>query len=329
MRITATLAAILLIAILGACDTTTESVPSTVERTEYVMGTMLHVRVEASSPSLARTGVDSVFAVVHRFDHLLSNYDSDSEIRAIARKAPEAVLVSAETYDFMHRTMAWAHLTEGALNPAIGPVVRAWGFYTEHPGRPTDSTLRQRLAECDFTQVALDGEAPSVRVSAGMELDPGATGKGYALDVAQRTLATLGVTSFVFDFGGQILRCGTDTVLVPIRHPRADTQAVAWLAIDSGSVATSGDYERFFDEGGKRFSHIIDPRTGYPVQGRAAVTVYARDAFIADVLSTTLFVLGPDGSEELLVQAGAGALFAEWESDSLVFITKGRWPEAP
>ena len=122
MRTTAALAAILLTAFLGACETTTDGSQSTVERTEYVMGTMLHVRVEASSQSLARTGVDSAFAVVHRFDRRLSNYDSGSEIRAIAREAPEAVLVSAETFDFMHRTMAWAHLTEGALNPAIGPV---------------------------------------------------------------------------------------------------------------------------------------------------------------------------------------------------------------
>jgi thiamine biosynthesis lipoprotein len=315
--------------LLGACGVADDHSQSTHERTEYVMGTMLHVRVEAVSDSLARLGVDSAFAVVHRLDGLLSNYDSSSEIRAVSQEAPEVVSVSEETFDFMHRTMAWAHLTGGALNPAIGPVVRAWGFYSEQPGRPTDRELTERLTECDYTKVALNAGLQTVRVAVGMELDPGATGKGYALDVAERTLLRMGVTSLDFDFGGQIHRCGADTALVPVRHPRADTLAVAWLAIDSGSVATSGDYERFFDEGGKRFSHIIDPRTGYPVQGRAAVTVFARDAFVADVLSTALFVLGPDGSEELLDQAGAGALFAEWENDRLVFITKGHWPEAP
>jgi thiamine biosynthesis lipoprotein len=315
--------------LLVACGPSTDGSLYSHERTEYVMGTMLHVRVEAASDSLALLGVDSAFATVHRFDRLLSNYDSTSEISAVALQAPEAVSVSKETFDFVHRTMAWAHLTDGAINPAIGPVVRAWGFYTEEPERPSDPLLIQRLAESEYTQVQLDADAQTIRVRTGMELDPGATGKGYALKVAERTLAAMGVTSFDFDFGGQIHHCGADTVLVPVRHPRSDTQAVAWLAIDTGSVATSGDYERYFDEDGTRYSHIIDPRTGYPVQGRAAVTVFARDAFVADVLSTTLFVLGPDQSEELLEQAQAGALFAEWESDSLVFIIKGRWPEAP
>lgn len=161
-----------------------------------------------------------------------------------------------------------------------------------------------------------------------MALDPGATGKGYALGKAGEALTKLGIDEYYFDVGGQIYWHADTPRAVAVRHPREDTVAVCVLRAAGGSVSTSGDYERFFEQDGVRYAHIIDPRTGWPVRSRAAVSVYADDPFVADALSTALFVLGPDAGAALLSQfPGAGALFAEWQGDSLVYVTAGSWED--
>jgi thiamine biosynthesis lipoprotein len=138
----------------------------------------------------------------------------------------------------------------------------------------------------------------------------------------------MGIDEFYFDFGGQIYWRADASQCVAVRHPREDTVAVSMLRATGGSVSTSGDYERYFEQDGIRYAHIIDPRTGWPVRGRAAVSVYADDPFVADALSTALFVLGPDAGAALLSQfPGAGALSAEWRGDSLVYVKAGSWNE--
>lgn len=301
----------------------------TVQRSEYVMGTMLSLELESPDSASGRAALDTAFAAVHRLDRLLSNYRPESEISQIAVHAPDPLSVSPETFRFLMQTLIWSERSGGALNPAVGPLVEYWGFNTEQPAFPDTATLARIAGLCDYRRIELNSRSQSVRVDSGMKIDPGATGKGYALAVIDSALSRLGVTSLWADFGGQLLCRGSDTLLVPIRHPRSDTMAVAWLHFASGSVATSGDYDRYFEQGGLRYAHILDARTGWPVQGRAAVSVYAPDPLAADALSTALFVLGPKEGRELLEPAGAGALFAEWEGDSLRFIIVGAWPEAP
>jgi len=299
------------------------------ERSEYVMGTMLTLSVESADSALGQAALDTAFATVHRLDRLLSNYRPKSEISQIAAQAPNAVAVSPETFHFLVQTLWWTNLSSGALNPAVGPLVECWGFNTESPKLPDSAALAGAMGLCDYRRIQLDSTSRSVRVDCGMRIDPGATGKGYALAVIDTVIARMGVTSLWADFGGQLLCRGTDTLLVPVRHPRSDTTAVAWLGIASGSVATSGDYDRFFEQDGVRYTHILDSRTGLPVQGRAAVSVYTPDPLAADALSTALFVRGPADASSLLKPARGGALFAEWDGDSLSFIIVGEWPEAP
>lgn len=299
------------------------------QRTEYVMGTMLSIELQAPDSALGNLAIDSAFSTVHRLDRLLSNYLPESDISQIALQAPAAVPVTSETFEFLEGTLSWAERSKGALNPAIGPLVDCWGFHTEAPSLPDSAVIAAALRRCDYRSIRLDSRRRSVRVAAGMSIDPGATGKGYALAKIDSVLTRLGMASFRADFGGQLHCRGRDSLLVPVRHPRSDTRALAWLLLAQGSVATSGDYERHFEQDGIRYAHILDPRTGFPVQGRAAVTVFAPDPFAADALSTALFVSGPLNALPLLRQAGAGALFAEWDGDSLEVIILGEWPEAP
>ncbi len=311
----------------GLVHTGVSSADDSCERVEYVMGTMLRVTVTATSRADACTAVDSAFAVVHRLDSLLSNYRPDSDISRLAQRAPEPVTVAPIVFDFIQETLTWAHASGGVLNPAIGPVVELWGFYGEAPSRPEPAALKERAALCDLAGIELDSATAQVRLRQGMQFDPGATGKGFALRAADWSVARItGTRTILFDFGGQIYYRGDSVADHAVLHPRGDSALASVVRFAHGSLATSGDYERYFEQDGIRYAHILDPRTAQPVQGRAAVTVFARDPFVADALSTALFVLGPEEGAALLDRyPGSSALFAEWAGDSIRFVTAGRW----
>jgi thiamine biosynthesis lipoprotein len=300
------------------------------------MGTLLEIKVVYEDSTRAQQAVDSAFVVVRRLDKLLTNYDSLSEVSTIGRAAPEPVTVSQETYEFAAETREFCARSGGALDFTIGPVVELWGFFDGETRIPDSAALNAALKLVGYHRVCLEapprysevGAEYAVSLESGMSLDPGSTGKGYALRKAGEALKCMGIDEFYFDFGGQIYWRADASQCVAVRHPREDTVAVSMLRATGGSVSTSGDYERYFEQDGIRYAHIIDPRTGWPVRGRAAVSVYADDPFVADALSTALFVLGPDAGAALLSQfPGAGALSAEWRGDSLVYVKAGSWNE--
>jgi len=292
------------------------------------MGTLLEVRVEAKDSALAARAVDSAFAVVHRLDRLLSNYDSTSELSRIGHDAPASVPVSAATLDFISRSVELARRTGGAVDLTIEPLVRLWGFYGAHPSVPDSALVTRVLSLVDYRRARIDSVGLSVRLDSGMALDPGAAGKGYALATADRALAPLELQSVYFDFGGQLFRRGPHQVEAAVRHPRADSVAISVIRFTTGSLATSGDWERYFEANGERFGHILDPRTGWPVKGRWEVSVWHPDPFIADGLSTALFVVGPEHAERLLAQfPGAAAFFVEPDGDTLVTHATSAWTQ--
>lgn len=284
----------------------------TASRVEYVMGTMLEVQVHAADSLWAAAALNTAFAEVHRLDSLLSNYREDSEISRMIRHAPGPVPVNETTFTFVKRTVEFAALTGGAFDPTVGAVVALWGFDSGNYRIPDQAVLQDAVGRAGYKHIHLDTAAQTIALEPGVRFDPGASGKGFALARAGAKLRAMGVSEFYFDFGGQVYREGTDTVGIAIRDPRFDSVSVSEVFFTTGSVATSGDYERYFERNGKRYAHIIDPRSGFPVADRYAVSVYAEDPWIADALSTALFVLGPNaGSELLACFPGVGALYIE------------------
>jgi FAD:protein FMN transferase len=237
----------------------------------YVMGTLLQVRVEASDAEGAK---DAAFAEVERQDRLLSTYKEASEISRVNAAAGRAALpVSSDTYRVVDAALDYARKSSGAFDP----------------------TAQRDAALVGYQDVTLDRKESTIRLKrAGMRLDLGGIGKGYALDRALEAAKPYGVESLWMDFGGQLLIWRRHPAPSPIVIEAADAKdrgAKALLA-GNGSVASSSNAERP--------GHLLDPRTGRPSTGTLRVTVIAPTATAADAWSTALFVLGPDRGEALL-----------------------------
>lgn len=300
----ALLAALLLLA--GGCGRHAEpardpmrTAAGAYERAWPVMGTMLHVTVWDEEESEAAVIAQAVRAEVALLDSLLSNYRDDSDVSRVNAAAGSGawVAVSPMTVEALGAALAFAEATGGAFDPTVGPVVDVWGFYREEGAMPSASAIDSARALTGWQLVEMDRSPPRVRLPrAGMRLDFGAIGKGFAVSRTLEVARDRGAERIMVDVGGNIGVSGSapggGDWRLGLRHPRLPELPFAIIDVARGALATSGDYERYFEHGGVRYAHIIDPRTGWPVQGVASVSVLAPDGTASDGLSTSLFVLG-------------------------------------
>ena len=229
---------------------------------------------------------------------LLSTTDPDSEIYALNQG--ETVTLSPSTREVLEQALALCQDTGGALDVTVYPVVRAWGFTTGQYQVPDGQTLTALLERVDYTQVALTGDA--LTLPAGVELDLGAVAKGYTGDRLMELFRQAGIASAYVNLGGNVQVLGGspdgDPWRVGIQDP-AGEGPIAVVEVTDRAVVTSGAYERYFEQDGVRYGHIIDPATGRPADsGLASVTILSSSGTLADALSTALFVLGPDRAAE-------------------------------
>lgn len=269
-----------------------------VEREAYLMGTTLRATVAAASRADGARAIEAAFEAVREVDRLLSTWRDDSEIARLNRAAPGAsVRLSPALLSLLVEARAWSAATDGAFDPTVGALIDVYDLRGQ--GRkPVPAALAAARAATGFAGFALDvATASGRRLRAGSWIDTGGFGKGVALREARRALAKRGVMRGTLNFGGQVLALDAETDAgwrVPVAHPSRRDEAVAELALRNQSAATSSQSERFVETAGKRIGHILDPRTGRPVPAWGSVTVVADDPAVADILSTALFVLGPD-----------------------------------
>lgn len=205
-----------------------------------------------------------------------------------------------------------SRLSGGLFDPAIGKVIALWGFASDDPPKgppPTAEAIRAILDQKpSMSDIQLDGINMQAQNPA-LKLDFGAFAKGYAVDRAIDVLRELGIQNAVVNAGGDLRvigRHGDRAWRVGIRHPREEGVLASVEVEGDESVFTSGDYERYFDWEGKRYDHIIDPRSGYPAEGLSSVTVFAQQADLADAAATALFVAGPKKEDWLPVARAMG-----------------------
>lgn len=268
-----------------------------VERSAFVMGTVLDARVEAADRESGMAALEAVFAEVRRLEGVLSSWTSESEIGRLNAGAPGTpVAVSEELWALLREAAEWSQRTSGAFDPGIGPLVDAWDLRGDGR-RPTQAQLATALEASGIGRWAIAPGVPEVtRPDTVAWLDSGGFGKGAALRSAAQVLRDLGIESAYLDFGGQVLAIGspsggTSGWEIRVAHPTRRLEPVTDFRLLAGSVATSSQSERFVESGGERFGHVLNPRTGRPVAGGRSATVVAKDPMVADVVSTALLVM--------------------------------------
>jgi FAD:protein FMN transferase len=265
------------------------------------MGTTLRIGVHAPERGAGITAIEAAFRAVRATDSLLSTWRDDSELARLNRAAPgRPVPVSAPLGRTLAEVDRWSRATDDAFDPAIGALVDAWDLRGRGrvPSAGELARARERVGRRAF-RLSPDGRT-LCRLVRGAWLDSGGFGKGAALAAARDSLAAHGITSALLDFGGQVLALGGDAHdrawATPVAHPSRRLEPVARLQLRDRSASTSAQSERFVEIGGRRYGHILDPRTGRPVPAWGSVTVVAADPLVADILSTALLVLGPDAA---------------------------------
>ncbi len=245
------------------------------------------------------TSVEGAFDEVRRLDNLLSNYKPRSEWSLVNRNAAGGpVRVSREVFDLIAACLDYSRMSDGAFDITVGPLVRTWGFFKGSGRLPHRAEIRTALANVGYRNVILDKENLTVRFAKpGVEIDPGGIGKGYAVDRAAASLREAGIRSALVSAGGSSMYGlgappGGGGWKVKIRHPRNPAAVVAELQLRDKSMSTSGTSEKFFVSGGKTYSHIFDPRTGYPAPGMLSVSVSAPRTVDSEAWTKPNFILG-------------------------------------
>ncbi|MFQ5956795.1 MAG: FAD:protein FMN transferase [Candidatus Brocadiales bacterium] len=293
------------------------------KETRLVMGTYAEVSVYGSDKENAAQAVREAFEEMERLDGLMSNYRPTSELSRINREAAQSpTSCDPELLRVLEVSLGYSTLTKGAFDITVEPLVSRWGFYDGKVRVPDADEIDSILPAVSYKNINILGYGDSILISfrhPDTKIDLGGIGKGYAVDKAVEVLKRRGITSALVNLGGNIYALGhppgAKAWKVGVQHPRQKDVLLGYLELEDMGVATSGDYERFFTIDGKRYSHIIDPRTGMPSRGVVSVTVAASSATEADALSTGAFILGRKHGVKLLKDRdGAGGIITYEDS---------------
>ena len=295
-----------------------------------VMGTYVTISVPATDADRLDQAVPEIKQALEAIEADLSIFRPDSEVSRINSNAGSWVEVSTQTAHLVQQSLEYARLSEGAFNPAVLPLVHAWGLHGAQapPQWLNEATLAPLRELVDWRKLAV--ESNRVRLAAaGMQLDLGAIAKGYAVDLCYRMLHARSMTNIMVNLGGDLCCSGgtgrNPYWIVGVRNPFNRSQIIGRLLLSGGdAVSTSGNYERFIEIDGRRVAHIIDPRSGYPVEGMAGVTVLAADSLTADALSTALFVMEmQQGGNLVNSMDNCAALFVPDRQPLEIYLTPG------
>jgi thiamine biosynthesis lipoprotein len=297
----------------------------------HVMGTFATVTVPSKDREKLKACVAAAQEVMSDINGALSTYKEDSEISRLNRASgKEPVEISKHSREALELSLKYSRMTSGAFDPTVLPLCRLWGFSGgSRPSKvPDKSSIDAALRLVGHSRLSLSDGKAKLEI-AGMGLDLGGIGKGYAVDAAFQKVSELGTKDFLINLGGNI-RCrglaeGTRPWIVGVRDPFAAEDLVGTLELAGDvAVATSGNYEQFVILDGERYTHILDPRTGTPVKGMAGVTIVSATAVEADALSTALFVLGPEKGPQVLASfPQSRALFVPDKKPVQILVTPG------
>ena len=302
--------------VLSGLLAATAAQAATVKDVRSKMGSRFEVTAVHDQETVARQAVEAAWAEIDRVEELISSWRDDSETAAVNRNAGvRPVRVSPELFRLIRRAVKVSGLTAGAFDITFAGVGDLWDFRSAEPAVPNDERIAAALRHVGYGKIVLDEERGTVFLDdPGARIGFGAIGKGYAANRAVFVMKDRGVRGGLVSAGGDLVAFGRredgEPWNIAIAHPRDRDRVLARIPLTEQAVVTSGDYEQYFIRDGRRYSHIIDPRTGWPASGLQAVTVVCPDAELADALATAAFVMGPEEGFALIERMeGVEALF--------------------
>ncbi len=280
------------------------------------MGTSTVVEIFAKTPGQAEECSQRVFNEMHRIDELMSPYIETSELAIINKQAANRpVKISAELFKLIEKSIEFSQLSNGAFDITFASVGYLYDYRMKQ--RPTDQQINRQLDGINYKNIRLNKAQLSISFShKNTRIDLGGIAKGYAVDNSIDIISSCGIKNGLVSAGGDSRILGDKNGrpwIMGVRHPRDKHKVVVSIPLSDSAISTSGDYERYFIEDGKRYHHIIMPATGEPAKSTWSTSVMANKAITSDALSTTLFVLGKekalplinslDGIEAIIIDA--------------------------
>ena len=288
------------------------------KRKLYMLGSPFEMTVVAKDTIQGNIYIDMAVAEVKRIENLISDWIPTTQISQVSKNSGiQPVKVDKEVYDLVERAIKVSQLTSGAFDISYASMDKIWKFDGSMKAMPTPEAIKQSVARIGYQKIVLDAKAQTIYLKEkGMKLGLGGIGQGYIADKIKDLLLSKGCTSGIVNVSGDINAWGYQTTgkpwIVAIVNPMNKNKVFATFPLENSSVETSGSYEKFVVFDGKRYSHIIDPRTGYPAQGVVSVSVFAKQTEIADALATGIFVLGVDVGLNLVNQLkGIGCIIVD------------------
>lgn len=302
----------------------TSCAPKSAEDTRFMLNTICSITVysEENKDKTSEELVNEAFDLCQTYEDTFSRTIEGSDIYNINNSGGAPVTVSDDTIEILETAKYFSELSDGAFDITTAPLSIRWDFEGENPSVPPDNEIQELLATVDYTKIKIDGN--TVTLEAPVEaIDLGAIAKGYIADKLAEFLKDNGVTSAIISLGGNIYAIGENSeekrpFNLGVQDPQAeDGSILGYLQLSDKSLVTSGDYQRYFMQDGKRYHHILDPKTGYPAEsGLSSVTIISDSSVVGDALSTTCFVLGKDKGLELINSYdGVEAIFIDHDGN--------------
>ncbi len=299
------------------------------------MATPIKLLLYTNSDETANTAANTVFRRIHYLNTLFSDYDGTSELRRLCDNAVpgRSVRVTNELFEVLLASRGVFNASEGAFDVSVGPLIKLWRRARRREAMPLPDALEEAKSVVGFHLLTLNADNRTVSLAkTGMRIDLGGIAKGYAVDDALRVLREYRITRALVDMGGDMAMGGPPpdkagwTVGVAGFEPDSPPRLLLTLA--NTAIATSGDQLQFVEIDGKRYSHILDPRTGTPLMDHGMVTVIAPSATMADALASAVSVMGPQEGIALIDRfPGTSALILRKPGEEVEEYASQRWPK--
>lgn len=308
----------------------TACAPKTAKQTEFMLDTICTITIyeEKNKEKTADELIEEAFELCSGYEDMLSRTIEGSDIYKLNNSGGTPVEVSDDTMEILEAAKRYSELSDGAFDITTAPLSILWDFEGEDPHVPPEDQIQAMTEKIDYTKIKIDGN--TVTLEAPVEaIDLGAIAKGYIADRTADYLRENGVTSAYISLGGNLYAIGSNSqekrpFRLGIQDPKStDGSIIGYVEVSDKSLVTSGDYQRFFEEDGKRYHHILDPETGYPTDnGLSSVTIVSDKSLDGDALSTACFVLGLDDGMKLINSLdGIEAVFIDGSNE--IYLSDG------